>query len=141
MTRDRCRSLFLLLLSGLLVPPHAASADPWAAPGDARLRHDLQLLSDAGLIKAPLFRSIDSDDGVGEDYSRLLEHATVRVNDIMSAKATAGHLIEGLDGRARAFVEIQNGCDHRCTFCIIPYGRGNSRSVPIQPWSLMKRNV
>jgi threonylcarbamoyladenosine tRNA methylthiotransferase MtaB len=54
----------------------------------------------------------------------------VRVNDIMSVKETAGHLVDGLDGRARAFVEVQNGCDHRCTFCIIPYGRGNSRSVP-----------
>jgi threonylcarbamoyladenosine tRNA methylthiotransferase MtaB len=55
----------------------------------------------------------------------------ISVNDIMSVKATAGHLVEGLDGRARAFVEVQNGCDHRCTFCIIPYGRGNSRSVPM----------
>ncbi len=54
----------------------------------------------------------------------------VRVNDIMSVRETAGHLIEGLEGRARAFVQIQNGCDHRCTFCIIPFGRGNSRSVP-----------
>src|SRR5262249_31794647 len=43
----------------------------------------------------------------------------------------AAHLIEGLEGRARAFVQVQNGCDHRCTFCIIPYGRGNSRSVPM----------
>jgi threonylcarbamoyladenosine tRNA methylthiotransferase MtaB len=55
----------------------------------------------------------------------------VQVNDIMSVRETAGHLIEGMDGRARAFVEVQNGCDHRCTFCIIPYGRGNSRSVPM----------
>lgn len=55
----------------------------------------------------------------------------IRVNDIMSVEQTAGHLIEGMDGRARAFVEVQNGCDHRCTFCIIPYGRGNSRSVPM----------
>jgi threonylcarbamoyladenosine tRNA methylthiotransferase MtaB len=55
----------------------------------------------------------------------------VRVNDIMAVKETALHLIEGLDGRARAFVQVQNGCDHRCTFCIIPYGRGNSRSVPM----------
>jgi threonylcarbamoyladenosine tRNA methylthiotransferase MtaB len=55
----------------------------------------------------------------------------IRVNDIMSVEETAGHLIEGMDGRVRAFVEIQNGCDHRCTFCIIPYGRGNSRSVPM----------
>ncbi|WP_404401032.1 tRNA (N(6)-L-threonylcarbamoyladenosine(37)-C(2))-methylthiotransferase MtaB [Pelagibacterium halotolerans] len=55
----------------------------------------------------------------------------VQVNDIMSVTETAGHLIDGLDGRARAFVQVQNGCDHRCTFCIIPYGRGPSRSVPM----------
>lgn len=55
----------------------------------------------------------------------------VRVSDIMAVRETASHLIEGFDGRARAFVQVQNGCDHRCTFCIIPYGRGNSRSVPI----------
>lgn len=55
----------------------------------------------------------------------------VQVNDIMSVVETAGHLIDGLDGRARAFVQVQNGCDHRCTFCIIPYGRGPSRSVPM----------
>lgn len=54
----------------------------------------------------------------------------VRVNDIMSVRETAGHLVEGMEGRARAYVQVQNGCDHRCTFCIIPYGRGNSRSVP-----------
>ena len=54
----------------------------------------------------------------------------VRVNDIMSATETAGHLIDGFGTRARAYVQVQNGCDHRCTFCIIPYGRGNSRSVP-----------
>ncbi len=54
----------------------------------------------------------------------------VTVDDIMTVRETAGHLVDGLDGRARAFVHVQNGCDHRCTFCIIPYGRGNSRSVP-----------
>ncbi|MFZ4534361.1 MAG: MiaB/RimO family radical SAM methylthiotransferase, partial [Alsobacter sp.] len=55
--------------------------------------------------------------------------ARVRVNDIMSVRETAGHLVDGLKDRARAYVEVQNGCDHRCTFCIIPYGRGNSRSA------------
>jgi len=54
----------------------------------------------------------------------------VKVNDIMSVRETAGHLIEGFGAHARAYVQIQNGCDHRCTFCIIPYGRGPSRSVP-----------
>jgi threonylcarbamoyladenosine tRNA methylthiotransferase MtaB len=61
----------------------------------------------------------------------LHSNERVRVNDIMSIKETAGHLVKGLEGRARAFVQVQNGCDHRCTFCIIPYGRGNSRSVPV----------
>lgn len=54
----------------------------------------------------------------------------VMVDDIMSVKNTAGHLIDGFGTRSRAYVQVQNGCDHRCTFCIIPYGRGNSRSVP-----------
>jgi threonylcarbamoyladenosine tRNA methylthiotransferase MtaB len=53
------------------------------------------------------------------------------VNDIMSVKETAPHLVDAFAGRARAFVQVQNGCDHRCTFCIIPFGRGNSRSVPM----------
>ncbi len=53
----------------------------------------------------------------------------VMVDDIMSVRETAGHLIDGF-GRHRAYVQVQNGCDHRCTFCIIPFGRGNSRSVP-----------
>lgn len=54
----------------------------------------------------------------------------VRVNDIMSVRETASHMVDAIEGRSRAFVQVQNGCDHRCTFCIIPYGRGNSRSVP-----------
>ncbi len=66
----------------------------------------------------------------GADFG-LADSPTIRVNDIMSVEETAGHLIDGMDGRARAFVEVQNGCDPRCTLCIIPYGRGNSRSVPM----------
>lgn len=54
----------------------------------------------------------------------------VRVDDIMSVRETAEHLIDGFGTRSRAYVQVQNGCDHRCTFCIIPFGRGNSRSVP-----------
>jgi len=54
----------------------------------------------------------------------------VQVDDIMSVRETAGHLIDGFGTRTRAYVQVQNGCDHRCTFCIIPYGRGPSRSVP-----------
>jgi len=59
------------------------------------------------------------------------EHARILVNDIMSVRETAEHLIAGFDGRARAFIQVQNGCDHRCTYCAIPFGRGNSRSVPL----------
>ena len=55
----------------------------------------------------------------------------IRVKDIMSVRETAAHMVGGFDGRVRAFVQIQNGCDHRCTFCVIPFARGNSRSVPI----------
>jgi len=57
--------------------------------------------------------------------------AVAQVNDIQMARETAAHLIDGFDGRTRAFIEVQQGCDHRCTFCIIPYGRGPNRSVPI----------
>ncbi|CCF21272.1 putative MiaB-like tRNA modifying enzyme [Pseudorhizobium banfieldiae] len=55
----------------------------------------------------------------------------LRVNDIMSVKVTAPQMVKHIDGHVRAFIQVQNGCDHRCTFCIIPYGRGNSRSVPM----------
>lgn len=68
------------------------------------------------------WQSLRAADFIGETEK-------VMVDDIMSVKETAGHLIDGF-GRHRAYVQVQNGCDHRCTFCIIPYGRGNSRSVP-----------
>ncbi|WP_375333433.1 tRNA (N(6)-L-threonylcarbamoyladenosine(37)-C(2))-methylthiotransferase MtaB [Candidatus Tisiphia endosymbiont of Xenochironomus xenolabis] len=55
----------------------------------------------------------------------------VAVNDIMSVTETANHLVASFDGKSRAFIQVQNGCNHRCTFCIIPYARGNSRSVPM----------
>ena len=57
------------------------------------------------------------------------ETEPVQVDDILSARETAGHLIDGFGSRARAYVQVQNGCDHRCTFCVIPFGRGNSRSA------------
>jgi len=60
----------------------------------------------------------------------LGETEKIQVNDIMSVTETARHLIDGFGSRSRAYVQVQNGCDHRCTFCIIPFGRGNSRSVP-----------
>ena len=69
----------------------------------------------------------DTWRGLTADFIGQTER--VQVNDIMAVRETAGHLIDGF-GRHRAYVQVQNGCDHRCTFCIIPYGRGNSRSVP-----------
>lgn len=66
-----------------------------------------------------------------ESWGGAGESEKILVNDIMSVTETAGHLINGYEDKARAFLQVQNGCDHRCTFCIIPYGRGNSRSVPI----------
>lgn len=65
---------------------------------------------------------------LGPDF--IGDSERVQVDDIMSVTQTAGHLIDGFGTRSRAYVQVQNGCDHRCTFCIIPYGRGNSRSVP-----------
>lgn len=63
--------------------------------------------------------------------SYLNTEQKMMVNDIMSVKETASHLIAGFEGRARAFIQVQNGCDHRCTYCSIPFGRGNNRSNPI----------
>jgi threonylcarbamoyladenosine tRNA methylthiotransferase MtaB len=103
----------------IVVAGCAAQTDPESFAAMAEV--DLVLGNDEKLAAAS-YRA--ADFGVS-DMPR------VRVNDIMSVKETAGHLVEGIDGRSRAFVEVQNGCDHRCTFCIIPYGRGNSRSVPM----------
>jgi len=85
---------------------------------------DLVLGNVEKLQAASYVRSSQRNDfGVGDSQR-------VRVNDIMSVRETAGHLIDGFECRTRAYVQIQNGCDHRCTFCIIPFGRGASRSVP-----------
>ena len=65
-----------------------------------------------------------------DNLANKLNTEPIQVDDIMSITETAGHLIDGFGTRSRAYVQVQNGCDHRCTFCIIPYGRGNSRSVP-----------
>ncbi|MCX7341046.1 MAG: tRNA (N(6)-L-threonylcarbamoyladenosine(37)-C(2))-methylthiotransferase MtaB [Hyphomicrobiales bacterium] len=61
----------------------------------------------------------------------LSEFAKVQVADIMTVRDTALHMLDAFEHHTRAFVQVQNGCDHRCTFCIIPFGRGNSRSVPM----------
>ena len=76
---------------------------------------------------------VDEVIGNAEKLARLAPAGAerVRVNDIQSVRETAGHLISGFAGRARAFLQVQNGCDHRCTFCTIPFGRGPSRSVAV----------
>jgi threonylcarbamoyladenosine tRNA methylthiotransferase MtaB len=77
-----------------------------------------------GFARRGVSTSLDTNGSLGAPL------AEVRVSDIMAVRDTAPHLASGFAERSRAFVEVQNGCDHRCTFCIIPYGRGNSRSVP-----------
>ncbi len=75
--------------------------------------------------------NINADTNAADnDGLSITNSQRVQVNDIMSVRETASHMIAGFGGRARAYVQVQNGCDHRCTFCIIPFGRGPSRSVP-----------
>ncbi len=80
---------------------------------------------------------LGNEEKLSADFYRRLPDFGVaaeeklRVNDIMSVRETAPQMIGMIDGHVRGFLQVQNGCDHRCTFCIIPYGRGNSRSVPM----------
>ncbi|CAN7500411.1 tRNA (N(6)-L-threonylcarbamoyladenosine(37)-C(2))-methylthiotransferase MtaB [Aminobacter sp. LjRoot7] len=104
----------------IIVTGCAAQTDPAAFTDMAEV--DL-VLGNEEKLKAHNYRALP-DFGVN-DFEKA------RVNDIFSVRETAGHLVDAIEGRARAFVQVQNGCDHRCTFCIIPYGRGNSRSVPM----------
>ncbi len=101
-------------LARLIVTGCAAQIDPqrFAAMAEVDL-----VLGNEEKLKAESYRSAGD--------------TRVAVGDIMALKETAAHLIEGFEHRARAFVEVQQGCDHRCTFCIIPFGRGNNRSVPM----------
>lgn len=90
----------------------------------------------AAQVSAETFAAMPEVDQVIGNAEKLTEdayrsNARVLVGDIMTVRETAGHLIEGFEGRARAFVQVQQGCDHRCTFCIIPFGRGPNRSVPV----------
>jgi threonylcarbamoyladenosine tRNA methylthiotransferase MtaB len=87
------------------------------------------VLGNAEKVSAEAWRA--QRETLARGSAGLPPEAKVAVNDIMAVKETAAHLVDGFEGRARAFVQVQNGCDHRCTFCIIPYGRGNSRSVPM----------
>jgi threonylcarbamoyladenosine tRNA methylthiotransferase MtaB len=101
----------------IIVTGCAAQTDP---QGYAAMAEVDQVLGNAEKLTAQAY----ADFGVG--------HAEkIRVNDIMSVRETASQMVDHFEGRARAFLQVQNGCDHRCTFCVIPYGRGNSRSVPM----------
>ena len=104
----------------IIVTGCAAQTDPaaFAAMDEVDL-----VLGNEEKLKASSYRALP-DFGVNDTEK-------ARVNDIMSVTETAGHMVDAIEGRARAFVQVQNGCDHRCTFCIIPFGRGNSRSVPM----------
>ena len=76
-------------------------------------------------------RVIGNEEKLRPEAFRPEAEAACEVADIMTVRETAGHLVEGFAARTRAFVQVQQGCDHRCTFCVIPYGRGNNRSVPL----------
>ena len=104
----------------IIVTGCAAQTDPasFASMDEVDL-----VLGNEEKLKAHNYRALP-DFGVN-DFEKA------RVNDIFSVRETASHMVDAIEGRARAFVQVQNGCDHRCTFCIIPYGRGNSRSVPM----------
>ena len=96
----------------IIVTGCAAQTDP---QGFAAMPEVSRVIGNAEKLRAASFAS----------------HERVSVADIMQVRETAGHLIDGFSERTRAYVQVQNGCDHRCTFCIIPYGRGNSRSAPL----------
>ena len=104
----------------IIVTGCAAQTDPGSFAGMEEV--DL-VLGNEEKLRAHNYRALP-DFGVNQ-------YEKARVNDIMSVTETASHMVDAIEGRARAFVQVQNGCDHRCTFCIIPYGRGNSRSVPM----------
>jgi threonylcarbamoyladenosine tRNA methylthiotransferase MtaB len=100
----------------IVVTGCAAQVEPGRFAGMAEVD---AVIGNAEKMRAETFRSLD-----------LADSPRVIVNDIMSVRETASAMIDGFGSRARAFMQIQNGCDHRCTFCIIPFGRGPSRSVP-----------
>ncbi len=105
----------------VIVTGCAAQIEPETFTRMAEVDH---VIGNTEKLDAATYRALQK--GFGTD-----ELERVRVNDIMSVTETAGHLIDGLVGRVRAYVQVQNGCNHRCTFCIIPFGRGPSRSVPM----------
>ncbi|MFZ1661929.1 MAG: tRNA (N(6)-L-threonylcarbamoyladenosine(37)-C(2))-methylthiotransferase MtaB, partial [Paracoccaceae bacterium] len=105
--------------SPVIVTGCAAQTEPQTF---AAMPEVTRVIGNTEKMQAETWTSLRAPDLIGQTER-------IQVDDIMSVRETAGHLIDGF-GRHRAYVQVQNGCDHRCTFCIIPYGRGNSRSVP-----------
>ena len=99
--------------SKIVVTGCAAQIDPQSF---AEMNGVSAVLGNSEKMQSEVWQSL------GADF--IGEAEKIRVDDIMSVRETAGHLIDGFGTRARAYVQVQNGCDHRCTFCIIPYGRG-----------------
>ncbi|MDZ4790520.1 MAG: tRNA (N(6)-L-threonylcarbamoyladenosine(37)-C(2))-methylthiotransferase MtaB [Hyphomicrobiales bacterium] len=111
----------------IIVTGCAAQIDPGAFEAMPEVDH---VIGNTEKMAAHTFR--DLAGGVAE---------RARVGDIMAVAKTAHHMIGGFGSRARAYVQVQNGCDHRCTFCIIPYGRGPSRSVPVAAVLMQTREL
>jgi threonylcarbamoyladenosine tRNA methylthiotransferase MtaB len=132
-TRDE-----LVIVNSCAVTAEAVRQAGQAIRRARRARPDARILVTgcAAQIEPERFAAMPEVDAVignGEKLTDALlarDGPRVRVSDIMRVRETAPHLATGFAARARAFVEVQSGCDHRCTFCVIPYGRGNSRSVP-----------
>ncbi len=103
----------------LIVTGCAAQTEPETFASMPEVTH---VVGNSEKMRASTWAALQAPDLIGATER-------IQVDDIMSVRETAGHLIDGF-GRHRAYVQVQNGCDHRCTFCIIPFGRGNSRSVP-----------
>lgn len=91
----------------------------------------VQLSPDTYAAMPEIDRVIGNEHKMKSESFAADNHTPVLISDIMTVRETASHMVEGFDGRTRAFVQIQQGCDHRCTFCIIPFARGNNRSVPM----------
>ena len=116
----------------VIVTGCAAQVEPEsfaAMPEVARVVGNREKFARSSLV-TPAKAGVHSDSAWMPAFAGMTGKAEIEVSDIMAVRETAPHLVSGFAERARAFVEVQNGCDHRCTFCIIPYGRGNSRSVP-----------
>ena len=128
----------LIVVNSCAVTAEAVRQTRQAIRRARRERPDARILVTgcAAQTEPETFAAMAEVDGVIGNREKMEANAfspvaeKVRVSDIMTVRETAPHMASAFADHARAFLEVQNGCDHRCTFCIIPYGRGNSRSVP-----------